>query len=767
MAKRSLRASPTGIQQAKRAFDLIGWTQENLSEEVNLKTRQPIWRFFTGRPIERHTFIEICSLLDLSWQEIAENPPMDFLDSIERTTRGTVAALVPWVRSQRQDKIQDQCGTLWLFDTNRPIALDDLYIDVKILEEIVSQNWLNITNLTIVKAEDFDSYGLGESKQERILGVNAVETYSKVRVLGKPGSGKTTFLQYLAVQCNQGEWEVDRVPVFITLRNFAAESKESNTFSLLNYIRQEFLISGISDFSVAETLLHQGRILLLLDGMDEISSQEGNAVLQEIRKFSEKYYKNLFVATCRTATEKSKLSHFTDVEIAPFNQEQITSFAQKWFVAFTNSTVQDGLFQANQFIQKLNLPENWQFRKLAVTPLFLHLACWVFHRQDKFPTKRAEFYKQCLDILLTKWDATRGIERDEVYQGFLLPQKLKLMSQIAAATFEQEEYFFEKRTVEQYIGDYIRDLPNASTDPEELQLDSEGVLKAIELQHGLLTERFRGVFSFSYLAFQEYFMARKIVASHNLQTLEQSLERLVSHMTEPRWREVFLLTVAMLRSADSLVQLMKQQIDALIAQDPYLQEFLAWANQKSSGTPAQPSAKRAFYLALARTSHLAPHFALACTLDQGIFLDTALDELMVSCALNLSSDFAHTHSCADALSNALVIVLDLGLHQSLQQLKDQIPDSSAQNEAQFQSWWQTNHISWTAQLRVAIIDHRNLHHHWDFSPEQQLSLQRYYDANQLLLDCLNSNCEVTAVVRQDIESALLLPQRVLEDREWQ
>lgn len=123
----------------------------------------------------------------------------------------------------------------------------------------------------------------------------------------------------------------------------------------------------------------------------------------------------------------------------------------------------------------------------------------------------------------------------------------------------------------------------------------------------------------------------------------------------------------MLRSADALVQLMKQQIDALLAQDQYLQEFLTWASQKSSTIPAQSngSVVRAFYLALDRTPHLAPHFALACTLDQGIFLDVALDDLVLSCAVGSSSDFAHAHACADAISNALVIVLDVGLHQSL------------------------------------------------------------------------------------------------------
>jgi predicted NACHT family NTPase len=765
MAKRSLRASPAGVKQAKRAFTNKGWTQENLAGEVNLKTRQPVWRFFTGRPIERYTFIEICSVLELDWREIADNPPAEVPEPGERTAVN-IDTLVKKVRSQRWDKIQDQCGTLQLLDTNHPVEIENIYIDVNILQEIASQQWLDISNLQNLTSKEFDRFGLGQISQTQIPGIKAVETHSKLRVLGKPGSGKTTFLQYLAIQCNQGNFAANLVPIFITLRDFADESKETGAFNLLNYLRSEFSTCGISEQFAIETLLREGRVLLLLDGLDEVLDRDNNAVLKEIRRFSEKYPKNLFVVTSRTAAKTFNLRRFTDVEIAPFTQEQIFAFAQKWFKVFTKKNAQDELDMAVQFIEKLDLPENLPFRRLAVTPLFLHLACWVFHRQEKFPSKRAEFYKQCLDLLLGKWDEIRGIERDEVYQGFLLPQKLKLMSQIAAATFEQGDYFFEQRAAEQHIGDFISNLPNAPTEPEELQLDSEVVLKAIELQHGLLAERVRGIFSFSSLTFQEYFTARKIVASHNLQSLERALERLVSHITEPRWREIFLLTAAMLRSADSLVQLMKQQIDALVAQDPYLQKFLTWASQKSSVTP-QPTlaATRAFYLGLTQTPHLAPHFALACTLDQGIFLDTLLDNLVLECAICSSPDFAHAHALSDALSNALTIVLDVGLQQSLQQLKEELPDPD-RDRVRFQSWWQTNHLAWTERLRTAIALHRNIQSHWHFSPEQQQVLQRYYDANQLLIDCLNSNCEVTLAVRQEIEAALLLPQKELEEREW-
>jgi predicted NACHT family NTPase len=659
MVKRSLQASLPGIQQAKQAFEYRGWTQENLAGEVGLKTRQPIWRFFTGQPVERHFFLEVCLLLGLNWREIAINPPVEFPEPVE-TDQADVAdidTLVQQVRLKRQGRIQDRCGTLQLLDISQPVRVDDIYIDVNVLENIPSQQWLELSDLQHFTPNELDHFGLGDGSQSQIEGIGAVKIYSKLRVLGNPGSGKTTFLNRLAIQCNRGHFAANRVPIFISLRDFTDESRATGEFSLLSYIGEEFLTSGISEPSVLETLLLEGRALLLLDGLDEVLYQERKTVVKEIRRLSEKYQQNLFVVTCRTAAKALSLMRFTDVEIAPFTPDKIVVFAQKWFTTLTKTNRHDGQRLADRFIENLNLPENRPIRRLVITPLFLHLACWVFLHQQKFPTKRSQFYKQCLDLLLSRWDETRGIERDEIYQSFSLPQKLKLLSQVATETFEQGDYFFEQQTVEQYIRNYLCDLPNAPTEPEELQLESEAILKAIELQHGLLAERACGVFSFSHLIFQEYFTARKIVVSHSLQASEQPLEQLVSHVTNPRWREIFLLAIAMLPNADTLVQLIKQQVDAIVAQEPYLQEFLAWASQQSLVLPNR-----------------------------------------------------------------------------------------------------------TERLRDAIAKHHNVQHNWHFSLEQQQLLQQYYDANQLLSDCLDSSCKVTAIVQQKIKATLLLPQNIVEEK---
>jgi predicted NACHT family NTPase len=766
MVKRSLRASLPGIQQAKHAFANKGWTQENLAEEVGLKTRQSVWRFFTGQPIDRQVFLEICSTLEINWREIAINPPAEVSAPKETTIASAVdvETLVRQVRSQRQDKIQNQCGTLQLLNMSRPVRINDLYIDVNVLEEISSQQWLELADLHNLTTKDFDHLKFVELSQTEIPGIRAVEIYSKLRVLGKPGSGKTTFLQYLAIQCNRNSFATNRVPVFITLRDFADESTAADDFNLLNYLQEEFFTSGVSDPLVLETLLREGRVLLLLDGLDEMPHAACRAVVREIRRLAEKYPKNLFVVTCRTAETPFNLGRFTTVETAAFTQNQIVAFAQKWFTTFTRTNILEARERATQFIDKLNLPENASLRSLTVTPLFLHLACWIFHRQSKFPTKRSEFYKQCLDLLLSQWDKTKGVERDNIYQKFSLPQKLKLLSHIAAVTFEQGEFLFEQHAIEQHISDYLQSLPDASIEPEELQLESAGILKAIELQHGLLTEQARGIFSFSCVAFQEYFTARMIVATHNLQASNQALEQLVSHLTDPRWREVFLLTAAMLRSANTLVQLMKHQIDAIVAQDTYLQAFLTWAHQQSLHTQLNPTDTLAFYMSLTSAPHIHQLFTESDLSAPQAILD-GLHQLAVECTVNSKVNSAQIHACARALSEVMAIVPNTELHQALQQLQAQLPDRKQPRE-KLQAWWQIHYPHWLAQLKTAVSQYRNTQQEWHFSPAQQNILQQYYDANQLLLDCLNSNCEISPTVRQEIETTFLLPQTALEEREW-
>ncbi len=105
-------------------------------------------------------------------------------------------------------------------------------------------------------------------------------------------------------------------------------------------------------------------------------------------------------------------------------------------------------------------------------------------------------------------------------------------------------------------------------------------------------EQARGIYSFSHLTFQEYLISREIVNN------PEKLTQLVEQISEPRWREVFLLTAEMLPSADKLLELIREKIQALVSGEQKLQQFLEWVGQKSQTYALSQAAVRAFFLTL-------------------------------------------------------------------------------------------------------------------------------------------------------------------------
>ncbi len=762
---RSLQASTLGIEKARKAFKQTLWTQEYLASEVGIQTRQPIWKFFAGKPIERHIFLEICFKLHLNWQEIAGLETESSPTVNKQVDCSDIGVLVQLARVRHRDKIQAQCGTIRLLDVAQLIELNDIYVSVNVLEALPSQNWIDISNLQSFSLEESNNFYCDQISAG-IPALKVVSTYSKLMLLGKPGSGKTTFLQHIALQCSQGEFLPERLPIFIRLKNFVEDVSVAGNFSLLSYITQELGRSNISVQQV-ETLLNHGKGLILLDGLDEVQKEYKGEVLKQLRKLSEEYYKNHFIITCRVASQQYCFEGFTDVEIADFDQPQIEAFVQKWFVTVGKNSRQKGLAKATQFMQQLQLSENRQIRELARNPLLLNLACSVFQATLQFPVRRSDLYKQGLDILLVRWDEARGIERDEIYRHLSLSHKIKLLSQIAAIDFEQGHYFFAQSNVQQYITDYLRTLPNAHLQPEELQLNSEAVLKSISVQHGLLVERAREIYSFSHLTFQEYLTARNFVATSDPQILDKNLVKLVSHMHESRWHEVFLLTTGMLANADALMQLMQQHSNNLMATDE-LQQFLVWLHQKSLSVeaPYKSTGIHAFYLTLVLPSDLtlARNLSLALAIDPRLAGNLAPD-LALDLALTRVLSLSHAMPCdpveqvlvlSFALPDERTVSCDPRLQRSLQQLKEQLP-ALDQGRERLKEWWSYNGQAWANKLRCLILQYRNIGHQWQFSKQQKQDIQQYYAAHQLLVDCLNSAPKMTPQVRKEIEETLLLP----------
>ena len=85
MVKRSLNASKSGIKTAETALTDMGLTQQLLANALDI-SRQPVSKFFNGKPVARDYFVRICEKLKLEWQSIAvidEEIPVDKNKSCE------------------------------------------------------------------------------------------------------------------------------------------------------------------------------------------------------------------------------------------------------------------------------------------------------------------------------------------------------------------------------------------------------------------------------------------------------------------------------------------------------------------------------------------------------------------------------------------------------------------------------------------------------------------------------------------------------------
>ena len=671
-----------------------------------------------------------------------------------------IDVLVQEVRSHCCEAILDSYSKIRLLDDTR-IDVDLLYVDVYVLEKLSSKRPASISGLLegVEQREDYERLALGQ-RQDRLPGQEIVPQFPRLMVLGKPGSGKTTFLRHLAVDCSKGKFFCDRIPVLIELRSI----KEGNSFNLLNLIHRKF---GLAQHEQTQQILNQGKAFILLDGLDEVPSQLRQSIRDQIYEFAKEYRKNRFVLTCRTQTIECTADNFQPIEVADFDAEQVEIFVHKWFTATpeTSGQVEEWI---SRFVEKL--VENEQIRELAVTPILLTLTCLLFTAQQDLPKKRSELYEKGSNLLLKQWDRFREIPRD--YQQLSVSDKQKLLSYLAFRKFEQPDNFilFEQDEIQGYIAEHLK------IEAEE----SEAVLKAIEAHHGLLIERANGIWSFSRLTFQEYFTAKYIVDSS---TPEEAFQRLVSHITEPRWREVFLLVVDMLPSADKLLQLMKQQVDSLLADDESLQLFLFWIYWKSlpvSDNYYKP-AIRVFYLCLEEIYSLGlfrfdepidlaerfgvhvqdiPLGIVSLDFDQKIY-----DLLHFFC---YSSWFSPKDALATNIDDIFEnFKLHPDLKEELQQLKDNLPElpDPDREKQKFKEVWANVSPIRTDQLRSLMIKYRNIGHDWQLREEQIELLRQYHDANEFLLECMDSDV-VSQDVRQEIEEALLLPSLILKSTDY-
>ncbi|MBM3238448.1 NACHT domain-containing protein [Candidatus Poribacteria bacterium] len=351
-------------------------------------------------------------------------------------------------------------------------------------------------------------------------------------IIGDPGSGKTTLMQYLAYQCTKGEG-VKPIPVLITLTAYV-KSEAKIISSHIEAIFEKHGFPKAKDY--IEEQLKEGRFLILFDGFDEVEIQKREKLREEIELFAinAEYLRNTFVVTSRPIRD-AVFDNFRHLEVMPLTAEQRRIFLESK-IDYSESSD----FNAEKCAELVKTIEaHNRIRKLAENPLLLTFLYHVYKYNLELPRRRVELYRLSVELMLD-WDIKKG-----------RPERIKVRDRDAKKeVLKKVAYYCHSNHVRELTEEDLKAQVEANL-PDSLRgkFTAEELIEEIELSSGILRHRAAGTYQFIHPTFQEY-----LTADYINDNRDAEITKLMMELRDEWWREVTPLLAGIMRNATPLVK---------------------------------------------------------------------------------------------------------------------------------------------------------------------------------------------------------------------
>jgi hypothetical protein len=395
-----------------------------------------------------------------------------------------------------------------------------------------------------------------------------------VVILGDPGAGKSSLLQYLAlIWAAQPlrDLAVPPTPLLVELRTYAREKQMGRCQDILT-----FLHSGNITCRLDQQQLHDklkaGHAIALFDGIDEVFDPVlREEVVTDIHRFSNDYPQVRVIATSRWLgykVQKLRGAGFQHFMLQDLEDEQIEDFIQRWHeLTFPIGADKE---RKRDRLQKA-IHESKSIRELAGNPLLLTMMA-ILNRHQELPRDRPELYNQASRVLLHQWDVETKLLEDPQLKDLRISidykDKQGMLRKVAHHMQSSAKglagNIISATDLENILTDYLRGI----VEKGEPRMVARQMIHQLRTRNFILCYLGADSYAFVHRTFLEYFCAWEFVwqfkETQTLTVEQLKNEVFAPHWQDESWHEVLRLISGMIDAkfvAEMIDYLLEQKID--------------------------------------------------------------------------------------------------------------------------------------------------------------------------------------------------------------
>nr|WP_322686911.1 HEAT repeat domain-containing protein [Nostoc sp. DedQUE07]MDZ8133626.1 HEAT repeat domain-containing protein [Nostoc sp. DedQUE07] len=404
--------------------------------------------------------------------------------------------------------------------------------------------------------------------------IDESQTGKYLVILGDPGSGKSSLLQYLTLQWAETpiqDISSLSIPLLIELRTYVRSRDNQECRDFLEFFQQgSGFICSLNQYQL-DTLLKTGKAFVMFDGLDEVfEPSKREEAITDIINFTHNYPLVRVLVTSRVIgyqPQRLRDISFRHFMLQDLELEQIQEFINRWH----NFAFSDPLEKQRKKERLERAIQDYPaIRQLAVNPLLLTMMA-ILNRNQELPRDRSELYSQASRVLLQQWDLE------------------KLLIQVESATIDYKDKQGMLRQVAYKMQTSEKGLAGNLINKDDLENILIDYLYSIEVHQGekiaqLIIEQLRernfilcflgaDYYAFVHRTFLEYFCAWEFVWQFEKErsiTIEFiKTEVFGKHWQDETWHEVLRLIAGMIEA-----KFVGEILDYLMVQDGEEEKFI-------------------------------------------------------------------------------------------------------------------------------------------------------------------------------------------------